>query len=81
MKLIKLSASWCGPCKSLSKVISGLELEIPMEEIDIDEKPEEAQKYGIRGVPTLVLLDDTGEVLKKKSGMMNSSELQSWLNS
>jgi thioredoxin 1 len=81
MKLIKLSASWCGPCKSLSKVISGLALEIPMEEIDIDEKPEEAQKYGIRGVPTLVLLDDTGEVLKKKSGMMNSSELQSWLNS
>ena len=48
-------------------------------EIDIDEKFEYAQEFGIRGVPTLVMLDGNTEI-KRKSGVMNKGVLEAWLN-
>ena len=49
-------------------------------EIDIDDKPELAQEFGIRGVPTLIMLEENVEV-KRRSGSMSKSELEAWLNS
>ena len=77
MKLLKFSASWCGPCKMLSMTIAGIKDEIPypIEEIDIDTNTELAQKFGIRGVPTLVLVDGDTEV-RRKVGSLTSAELK-----
>jgi len=50
-----------------------------IEVIDIDSESEVAIEYGIRGVPTLVMLDENGEI-KRKTGMMQKTELESWLN-
>ena len=78
-RVIKFSASWCQPCKNLSKVIEDVESDIPISEIDIDDKPELAQEFGIRGVPTLIMLEENVEV-KRRSGSMSKGELEAWLN-
>ena len=57
-KVLKFEASWCAPCKMLKEVISNIETDVVIESIDIDENFELATKYGIRGVPTCVIVDD-----------------------
>jgi thioredoxin 1 len=78
-ELLKFSASWCGPCKMLSKVIEGTDLGVPIKEIDIDEQFELANTYQIRNVPTLVLLED-GKEIKRKSGVMQATQLKEFVN-
>lgn len=81
MKILKFSASWCGPCKMLSKTIEGIKDEVPypVEEIDIDNNTEMAQKYGIRGVPTMIIVEGDKEV-KRKVGAMTAPELKTFLS-
>ncbi len=57
-KIVRFTASWCGPCKMLAKTLEQIETDVPMEVIDIDEQPELATEFGIRGVPTLVMVED-----------------------
>lgn len=82
MKLLKFSASWCGPCKMLSMTIAGIKNEIsyPIEEIDIDENNDMAQKFSIRGVPTLVLVDNNNKEVKRKVGALTAVELKTFLS-
>jgi thiol-disulfide isomerase/thioredoxin len=80
MKLLKFSASWCGPCKMLSKTIEQVkdELDCDIIEIDIDDDFETANKFQIRGVPTLVLMDGETEVARK-TGSMSAAELKNFV--
>ena len=75
MKLLKFEASWCGPCKALTKLMESTQLPVPIEVIDVDESAAVAAQYGIRSVPTLVLVDDAGAEVKRKVGMMSSDDL------
>jgi len=81
MKILKFSASWCGPCKMLSMTIAGIKDEIPypIEEIDIDDNTEMAQSFGIRGVPTMIIVDGDTEV-RRRSGVMTASELKTFIS-
>jgi thioredoxin 1 len=80
MKIIRFTASWCGPCKMLSKTLENLETNIPIDVVDIDVYPEVALEYGIRGVPTLVLLDEHNQTLRKLVGNKPLNELKEWIN-
>ena len=84
MKILKFSASWCAPCQMLSKVIASIDTDIPFEEIDIDENQQYAQQFGIRGVPTLIMVDNdpvTGlQEIKRRSGMASIPDLEAWLS-
>jgi thioredoxin-like negative regulator of GroEL len=62
----------------LAKTLEDVETQIPIEVIDIDETQGLAMDYGIRGVPTLVMLDGDIEV-KRVSGMMMKNQLSEWL--
>lgn len=66
----------------LSKVIaeSQEKISIPFEVIDIDETPNLAMQYGVRGVPTLIVLDDDGKELRRKVGMQRESDLLQFLS-
>ncbi len=79
-KVYKFSATWCGPCKMLAKTLSNIESPLPIEEIDIDKNPELTQQFKVRGVPTLVIVEDDVE-LKRKVGVMSGPEFLEWVNS
>lgn len=80
-KLIKFHATWCEPCKQLSKVIEGFKPKmeaagVEYQEIDVDEQGDTARQFGVRGVPTLVLVDmDEQRELKRHVGMANEAQL------
>lgn len=78
-RVLRFTASWCSPCKMLALQLDDIENKPLIEVIDIDSQSEVAIEYGIRGVPTLVMMDENGEV-KRRSGMMMKDELEKWLN-
>jgi len=63
----------------LAKTLEDVTTETPIEVIDIDENSELAAKFGIRGVPTIVMLQDDVEI-KRLVGMKLQKELEDWLN-
>ena len=80
-KVLKMSASWCMPCKVYAKTFESVKNEekykdITFEEIDIEENEDLAIKYGIRGVPTTVVLDENNNVLSKFSGNVSRNVLE-----
>ena len=78
-RIIRFTASWCGPCKMLAKNLESVNTDIPIEVIDIDENTDAAIEFGVRSVPTLVMLDENTEV-KRLVGMQPLKQLEDWLN-
>jgi thioredoxin 1 len=76
--LIKFSASWCSPCKVLTSIIENNPPAIPLIEIDIDEDYELAAKYKVRGVPTLIVVEN-GEEIKRKVGLITAVQLKQFI--
>lgn len=75
MKILKFHATWCQPCKVLKTLMYGFE-KCPVEEVDIERDTELVRKYNIKAVPTIVLVDESGEELWRKSGLTNVLELE-----
>lgn len=76
--LVIYSATWCSPCQQLKKTLQSINLGIPISIIDIDEDPISAAENNIRGVPTLLLMQDN-VVVKRKSGYMSSEQLKNFV--
>lgn len=77
-RVIKFSASWCEPCKMLARTLEDVKTDIPFENYDIDEHMDYAKKFGVRGVPTMIMMDENIEV-KRRSGYMMKGEIEAWL--
>lgn len=77
-RVLRFTASWCGPCKSLAMNLENANINLPIEVIDIDVHSEIAQEYGIRSVPTLVMLDENTEI-KRLIGTKTVNQLQEWV--
>ena len=78
-QLLKFSASWCQQCKALAGNMKYVDFgDVEVKEIDIDENFEEAKQYGIRGVPTLVLMEDGVEV-KRTSGVLMADKIEEFI--
>ena len=78
-KVLRFTASWCGPCKMLEKTLQEVNLGVPIEVIDIDNSPEKATEFKVRGVPTLVLVEDEQEK-KRLVGNKTKQELEAFVN-
>lgn len=73
MKLYDFWAEWCGPCKMMNPLIDEIESEHPEIEIirvNVDENPGLSQEYGVRSIPTYVLVDESGEEVKRLIGAL-----------
>ena len=77
-KIVRFTASWCGPCKMLAKTLEEVDSKLPIEVVDIDVHPEVAAEYGIRSVPTLVMLHENIES-KRLVGNKSPKELKEWI--
>ncbi len=57
-KILYFSAAWCGPCKTLGPIIESLSGQINYEKIDVDNNQDLSIEYGVRNIPTLVLVEN-----------------------
>jgi thioredoxin 1 len=82
--LVDYWAEWCGPCKMIAPILSEIADEysdrVKVCKIDIDANQQTPPKYGIRGIPTLMLFRD-GEVEATKVGAVSKSQLAAFLDS
>lgn len=80
MKVIKFSASWCGPCRAyrptFEKVSKMDEFsDIEFKEYDVDEEEDLAIKYGIRGVPATIFVNNKDEMIDRLAGLQTEQAL------
>jgi thioredoxin 1 len=78
-QILYFSASWCGPCKMLGPIMESLSGQINYQKIDVDNEQDLSIKYGVRNVPTLVLLKN-GEVVGKLSGLHQKQQILNFYN-
>ena len=76
MKYLYFSASWCGPCQNLKPVMEQVNQTIPVTKIDVDTDAQTVSDYGVRSIPTVVLIKDGREV-KRFTGVQ---PLNTYLN-
>lgn len=68
MKFLYFSAPWCGPCKMLGPVMNRVAEKHEVVKINVDEQPNVASHYGVRNIPTVLLVDNEGNVVDKAIG-------------
>ncbi len=82
--LVDYWAEWCGPCKMIAPVLEEIAAEyagrLKVAKLNIDDNPATPPKYGIRGIPTLMLFKD-GQVEATKVGAVSKSQLAAFLDS
>ncbi|TAK90247.1 MAG: thioredoxin TrxA [Burkholderiaceae bacterium] len=82
--LIDYWAEWCGPCKMIAPVLEEISKEydgrLQIAKMNVDENQETPAKFGIRGIPTLMLFKN-GAVVATKVGALSKSQLTAFLDS
>ena len=82
--LLDFWAEWCGPCKMIAPILDEIASQygdrVQIAKLNIDENPGTPPKYGIRGIPTLILFKN-GSVEAQKVGAVSKSQLAAFLDS
>ncbi len=82
--IVDFGAEWCGPCKQLDPILEEIASEnsdkLKIFKLNIDQNPMTPQKFGVRGIPTIMLFKD-GQLVDQKVGSLPKSALESWIKS
>ena len=80
--LVDFWAEWCGPCRMIAPALEEISREmgekVTIAKLNIDDNPDAPAKYGVRGIPTMILFKN-GQPAATKVGAAPKSALQSWL--
>ena len=80
--IVDFWAEWCGPCKQIAPTLEEISSEMANDVViakhNIDNEPNTPTKYGVRGIPTMLLFKD-GELKATKVGATTKSDLKSWI--
>lgn len=80
--LVDFWAEWCGPCKMIGPSLEEIASErqdVVIAKINIDENPESPTRYGVRGIPTMILFQN-GEIQATKVGALPKQQISSWID-
>ena len=81
--LVDFWAEWCGPCKQIAPALEDLAKDydgrVRVVKVNIDENPQTPSKYGVRGIPTIIMFKG-GEVSAMKVGALPQSKLYEWVD-
>jgi thioredoxin 1 len=64
LKVLDFWAQWCAPCRMMKPVIEEVSKIFDIEQVDVDEAVDKAQRYGIKAIPTLIVLKDGKEIAR-----------------
>jgi len=78
-KILYFSAAWCGPCKMLGPIMESLSGQINYEKIDVDNNQDLSIQYGVRNVPTLVLVENN-EAVGRLVGVQSKEAILEFYN-
>ena len=82
--IVDFWAEWCGPCKQIGPILEEISEEkqdtLKILKLNIDQNPQTPQKYGVRGIPTLMLFKE-GKLIDTKVGSLPKSALTEWIDS
>ena len=74
-KILYFSSTWCGPCKNFKPIMESLSNEMAIQFVDIDSNPQLVAEYGIRNIPTIVVVNN-GQVSSKQAGVLTESQVR-----
>lgn len=80
MTILFFTAAWCEPCRTMAPMLCAAAGSITVEPIDVDAAPTEAKRYGVKGVPTLILVDrERDSVGFPLVGLRTEVVIRAWL--
>ena len=80
-KILYFSAPWCGPCKQFGPVMDRIsQTGILVEKVNVDNAPAVAAAYNVRSVPTVIIVDRSGNETGRSVGMLSESQVRQLFN-
>ena len=80
-KILYFSAPWCGPCKQFGPIMDRIsQTGILVEKVNVDNAPAVAAAYNVRSVPTVIVVNSTGNEIGRSVGMLSESQVRQLFN-
>lgn len=80
VKLYKFYADWCGPCKQQTKLFEETPIDVEIVPINVDKEEQKAIDFGVRGLPTMILVDEEDNMITSWRKLTMPSEINKFIN-